>query len=287
MCLIFLKPKTAKNYLTYDRFCNALENNPHSVGIVYKDTDGKVKIERFVNPEKGKEQIYNIIKDKEEYAIHFRFATHGGVNLANCHPFIVNKDLCLMHNGVMSDFGKIDDKKSDTCNFTECFLRPYIEQEGIGIIKDKDFIADVGKVIGSYNKILLIDKDFNWSIINESSGVWKEGCWLSNSYSTESSRNYYTSYNYSNSGYGNYNYKSDYKNYYDYDYDYDYDEYGNYDCEDYNESYQNCITKQQQAKSDYYNQLFGGENKSELRKSLEENPFGEYNAETNEINSEK
>lgn len=281
MCLIFLKPKTAKNYLTYDRFCNALENNPHSIGIVYKDIDGKVKIERFVNPEKGKEQIYNIIKDKEEYAIHFRFATHGGVNLANCHPFIVNKDLCLMHNGVMSDFGKIDDKKSDTCNFTECFLRPYIEQEGIGVIKDKDFIADVGKVIGSYNKILLIDKDFNWAIINESSGVWKEGCWLSNSYSTESSRNYYTSYNYSNQyGNGGYNYNSDYKNYYNY-----YDDW--YDDYDYDDAYAaTCMTEQQKAKNDYYNKLFGNDDKSELRKSLDADPFGAYDAETGEIITE-
>lgn len=268
MCLIFLKPKTAKNYLTYERFCNALENNPHSVGVVYKDENGKVKIERFVNPAKGKDKIYDTIKDREEFAIHFRFATHSGVNLANCHPFIVNKDLCLMHNGVMSDFGKIDDTKSDTKNFTESFLRPYIEQEGIGVIKDKEFIEDVGKVIGSYNKILLIDKDFNWSIINESSGVWKEGCWLSNSYSTESSRNYYDSYYYGSSSYSNYNYDNDYKYYNDY-YEDDY--------------YNSYLEKKHEENKKKFNEVFGGKDKTELQKKLESDPYGYYDSETGEI----
>lgn len=275
MCLIFLKPKSAKNYLTYDRFCNALENNPHSVGIVYKDPESnKVKIERFVNPEKGKQQIYDIIKDKEEYAIHFRYATHGGVNLENCHPFIVNKDLCLMHNGVMSDFGKVDTSKSDTKNFTESFLRPYIEQEGIGVIKDKEFIEDVGQVIGSYNKLLLIDKDFNWSIINEKSGVWKEGCWLSNSYSTESSRNYYDSYTY-NDTCRTYDYSKDYKNYYD-----------NYYGDDYTANDQwwdNYYAQKYESNKKKYHEVFGGEGKTEIQKQLEEDPFGVYDVETGEI----
>lgn len=288
MCLIFLKPKSAKNYLTYERFCNALDNNPHSVGIVYKNPeDGKVKIERFVKPEKGKEKIYDIIKDKEEYAIHFRFATHGAVNLDNCHPFLVTKDLCLMHNGVMSEFGDIDTNKSDTRNFAESFLRPYIEQEGIEVIKDKEFIEDVGKVIGSYNKILLIDKDFNWSIINEKSGVWKEGCWMSNSYSTESSRNYYDSYNYGYS-YGStnkkYNYSKDYKSYYDRYYG-DYDPY--YD--DWYDSYYSNIEDKKDthdALEKEYNEIFG-DKKTDTRKALDQDPFGYYDTETGKVVVEK
>ena len=284
MCLIMLKPKNAKNYLTYERFCNALENNPHSVGIIYKNPeDGKVKIERFVNPEKGKEKIYDIIKDKEEYAIHFRFATHGGVNLENCHPFIVTKDLALMHNGVMSEFGDIDASKSDTRNFAESFLRPYIEQEGIGVIKDKEFIEDVGKVIGSYNKILLIDKDFNWSIINEKSGVWKEGCWLSNSYSTESSRNYYTSYNYGNSK--KYDYSKDYKNYYDRYYGYDDPYYDDY-YDDYCKNTASKTDDNHDALQKEYNEIFGKKD-SETRKALDEDPFGYYDADTGEVFAEK
>ena len=267
MCLIFLKPKNADNYLTYERFCNALENNPHSVGIVYKNDKGIVEIQRFIEPEKGKKDIYDIIKDKEEFAVHFRFTTHGGTNLYNCHPFIVNNDLCLMHNGIMNDFGHIDESKSDTRAFTEYFLRPYIEQEGIGVIKDKQFIEDVGKVVGSYNKILLIDKDFNYSIINESSGIWKEGCWLSNAHSTESSRSYYTSCK----GHTTPSYLS---NMYD---GYSYDDY--YYPQDYL-NYQQDLSYKEREKE--YNNIFNDEY---AMKKVQEDPFGYVDEFTGEIYS--
>ncbi len=194
MCLIFIKPKTAKNYLTKDRFENALTNNPHAVGVVYRD-NGKVNIQRFVKPESVKEEIWNLIKDKEEYAIHFRYATHGILNLTNTHPFVVTQGLCMMHNGVMSEFGNLNKDWSDTKNFVEYFLKPYVEEEGIGIVQDKDFKADLEKIIGSGNKLLFIDKDFNFSIINEKAGAWREGCWLSNTYSVEPPYStYYSSY---------------------------------------------------------------------------------------------
>lgn len=194
MCLIFIKPKTAKNYLTKDRFENALTNNPHAVGVVYRD-GGKVNIQRFVKPESVKEEIWNLIKDKEEYAIHFRYATHGILNLTNTHPFVVTKGLCMMHNGVMSEFGTLNKDWSDTKNFVEYFLKPYVEEEGIGVVHNKEFKEDLEKIIGSGNKLLFIDKDFNFSIINEKAGAWREGCWLSNTYSVEPPySSYYSSY---------------------------------------------------------------------------------------------
>ena len=184
MCLIFIKPKTAKNFLTYERFSNALTNNPHAVGVVYRDAEG-IAIERFVKPENYKEEIWNIIKDKEEYAIHFRYATHGILNLTNTHPFVVSKGLCMMHNGVMSNFGDLNKDWSDTKNFVEYFLKPYVDEEGIDVIKDESFKQDLEKIIGSGNKLLFIDNDFNFTIVNEKAGVWREGCWLSNEYSIE------------------------------------------------------------------------------------------------------
>lgn len=194
MCLIFIKPKTAKNFLTYERFSNALTNNPHAVGVVYRDAEG-IAIERFVKPENYKEEIWNIIKDKEEYAIHFRYATHGILNLTNTHPFVVSKGLCMMHNGVMSNFGDLNKDWSDTKNFVEYFLKPYVDEEGINVIKDESFKKDLEKIIGGGNKLLFIDNDFNFTIVNEKAGVWKEGCWLSNEYSIEPPySSYYSKY---------------------------------------------------------------------------------------------
>lgn len=184
MCLIFLKPKGVKNYLTYERFQNALKRNPHSVGIMYKK-DGKLKIKKYVRPSENKKQIYNLIKNKDEFAIHFRFATHGAIDKQNCHPFKVVDGLYLMHNGIMYEYGEMDKTKSDTRNFIELYLKPIIEEKGIEILKNKDFIDELGKYIGNGNKLLLIDKDFNHYIVNDTSGVWVDGCWASNEYSME------------------------------------------------------------------------------------------------------
>ena len=188
MCLIFLKPKGVKNYLTYERFQNALKRNPHSVGIMYKK-DGKLKIKKYVRPSENKKQIYNLIKNKDEFAIHFRFATHGAIDKQNCHPFKVVDGLYLMHNGIMYEYGEMDKTKSDTRNFIELYLKPIIEEKGIEILKNKDFIDELGKYIGNGNKLLLIDKDFNHYIVNDTSGVWVDGCWASNEYSMEERKN--------------------------------------------------------------------------------------------------
>jgi len=240
MCLIFIKPKTAKNYLTHERFINALTNNPHAVGIVYRD-NGKVNIQRFVKPEANKEEIYNIIKDKEEFAIHFRYATHGILNLTNTHPFIVTNGLCMMHNGVMSEFGNLNKDWSDTKNFVEYFLKPYVEEEGIGVVQNKDFKEDLEKVIGAGNKLLFIDKDFNFSIINENAGVWREGCWLSNSYSVEPPYStYYNTYAPKDGTAG----KSSKKSYNYYDDFYGSEDYGLYD-DDYTTYLAGSMTRQE------------------------------------------
>lgn len=222
MCLIFLKPKTAKNYLTKERFNNALTNNPHAVGIVYRN-NGKVEIQRFVKPSANKDEIYDIIKDKEEFAVHFRYATHGILNLTNTHPFIVTKGLCMMHNGVMSEFGDLNKDWSDTKNFVEYFLKPYVEEEGISVVQNPEFKADLEKVIGSGNKLLFIDENFNYSIINEKAGTWREGCWLSNTYSVEPPySSYYSTYAPKDGTAGKsltkpYDYWNDYRSYDDYD----------------------------------------------------------------------
>lgn len=51
MCLIVVKPKNSKNYLDYEKFCKALNTNPHSIGILYKK-DNKIKVKNILNQKK-------------------------------------------------------------------------------------------------------------------------------------------------------------------------------------------------------------------------------------------
>lgn len=44
-------------------------------------------------------------RPEELVVIHHRMATHGAVDKTRCHPFEVNKDVGLVHNGIMSHLG--------------------------------------------------------------------------------------------------------------------------------------------------------------------------------------
>ena len=190
MCLIFLKPRGAKNYLTYERFLNALYRNPDSIGIVYKGKKN-ITVKKYVGEtlknEDELKKIYDEINSKDEFAIHFRFATHGKIDVKNCHPYYVDKDIWLMHNGILADYGNKNSSKSDTKDFIDSYLKPYMKDKDTSIIFNKNFKKKLSEIIGYGNKLLLFDNKFNWSIINEHLGYWIDGCWLSNSYSTEPS----------------------------------------------------------------------------------------------------
>jgi len=51
--------------------------------------------------------------------IHFRWATHGDVNIMNAHPFHLGEQTYLMHNGVLHGAHFQHKKKSDTMRLAE------------------------------------------------------------------------------------------------------------------------------------------------------------------------
>lgn len=202
----------------------ALENNPHGAGIVYRDKNGNVRIDRFLHSLEKADKIFDIINKADEYAIHFRYATHGEKNIINTHPFVISKNLCVMHNGIMNEFANINKEWSDTKNFAEYYCKDLAKEYGDKIFFNREKVKELGKRIGSGNKLVFIDKDFNISIVNEDSGTWLDGCWASNTYSinVENYHNTFKSYN------KKYNYGDD-SRYYDeyiknrtYNKDYDY-----------------------------------------------------------------
>jgi hypothetical protein len=127
------------------------------------------------------------LKGEDEFAIHFRWATSGGVSKENCHPFPITEDenfmrrlkfkpkeglnLALMHNGVL---GKGEGNLSDTMVFVRDILAPvsyYLRAvEVLDLIEN---LMDTGKLM------FYIDGVFH------ATGGWVEdketGCWYSNS----------------------------------------------------------------------------------------------------------
>lgn len=220
MCLIVVKPKGSKNSLTKEMFIRAATKNPHGIGILFSDS-GKITIEKYPEPKDSLEKIYNKIADKDSYLIHFRYATHGKKDITNVHPFKVIDGLYMAHNGVLPVYPEVNKDYSDTRNFVEGELRPLFKKDGIGLLKDPDFIKYLTDTVGSYNKLVFVDSNMDFTIINENAGKWIDGCWYSNTTSIEEPKKY--SYPLDNYNY-NYNYDSyyntldDYKDYYDFKY---------------------------------------------------------------------
>jgi transcriptional regulator with XRE-family HTH domain len=97
----------------------------------------------------------------------------GEVNASNLHPFLVNKDLGFVHNGVISGLG--DAKFSDTYYFNQL-----LQQLPTNFLKNKSIVDLIAARIGR-DKLVFLDKNSTWTIINPANGHFFEGDWYSNS----------------------------------------------------------------------------------------------------------
>lgn len=176
MCIAILN-NTSKP-LTKKTLKNCWIANNDGGGLLYVE-NRELKVFKEMNNFKVLMKEYRrIIEEiKPSYIVlHFRIATHGRVNLENCHPFLVTDKLGFVHNGVITNTsvaGEFD--KSDTNVFNERILQKL----------DRDFIySDVGKeLIKEYigwSKLIFLDNEENPLIIGELKGDWDDGNWFSN-----------------------------------------------------------------------------------------------------------
>lgn len=214
---------------------NCWSANSHGAGICHAE-NGKVVIFKELKDVNKLWNYYNSLRSRHEgnILLHFRIATHGRIDEANCHPFRVSDDMAFIHNGIISETSKTGSDYSDTWHFNEDILKKM----------PKGFLRSVGvhELLAhyiDYSKLVFLDGKDSAYIINEQMGIWDGANWFSNqSYKdrTFDSKPKYksaTKYNY------NYNYG------YNYDGGY-YDSYGHdKDCElcggDYNVAYDKSI----------------------------------------------
>lgn len=94
MCVIIYKPAGVR-MPSSNVLGAAARLNPHGCGLMTADgrslhsLDARAFIDYLLGFSPG-----------DDLAIHFRFATHGSVCSANCHPFYY-RGITLMHNGVL------------------------------------------------------------------------------------------------------------------------------------------------------------------------------------------
>jgi hypothetical protein len=212
MCLIVWK-EGHKAQFTNRQFKNMISRNSDGLGIMWRETvDGveRVLVEKVLGSPKDKFKLFQKHRDKEYYAMHARFKTHGLVNLDNCHPYKILSiddgdpiDLYMMHNGTIQDVPDSDVGMSDTWHFAEYIIKP-LAKNNLDFLWNSDaFHVWLQKKI-SGSKLTLMRSDHPEGgapvlILNHGAGTMVTGCWLSNTYSTSG----YTNHNSTNYNRGN------------------------------------------------------------------------------------
>jgi len=119
MCLILYKPKSLsiKEDLARSIFERAWAGNPHGFGLaVYKGRTWAVW--KGMDRNEASSRFMQAATSKNPMVAHWRMATHGTIDVNNCHPFpLVFRDAraYLFHNGVLDIEAR--GQKSDTATF--------------------------------------------------------------------------------------------------------------------------------------------------------------------------
>jgi hypothetical protein len=181
MCLIIVKNKQGVA-LDYGVIKEAFKDNPHGWGVMWY-----VPGTAYVNTMKGfqYDELLKIVKKLESedrlMAIHFRFATAGLVNVANCHPFYVNGVGALMHNGVFNIPQDVHKDMSDTWHYARRFEKHALDcGNPAPFFRAVHAFKQMERVTGTWNKVVILTDNGEFLIENEHAGDWRGGLWYSN-----------------------------------------------------------------------------------------------------------
>lgn len=192
MCLLLTQSKSSP-ILSDAWLADFYSFNGDGVGVMFAH-HGELIIKKII-PNTAQEFIdfYRENISGRDCAFHLRMRTHGDIDLLNCHPYeILNKaqhglDLWLMHNGVLSTGNKADVSKSDTWHYIQNYLKPMLSGNP-DFAFHPSFKALIEDHIGSSNKFVIMDNEGRQTVINEGSGVYWGGLWLSNTYAWSASK---------------------------------------------------------------------------------------------------
>jgi hypothetical protein len=175
MCIIIHRPAGAAMRLSRETLQRCADRNPHGFGIMWADK-GKLMTARYM-PKERRDWIKRALLLQAQdipMVLHARWATHGAIEKANTHPFIIEQGVsALMHNGILS----IPCVKgwSDTRTFTYEVVRGLPQGwENVPTIRWMMEQATLG------SKIAVMYGDGRVTILHKRSGIEEGGIWYSN-----------------------------------------------------------------------------------------------------------
>lgn len=172
MCLLIVKPagpKLKRNWLM-----NGAESNPHGCGAAWVGDKGLRYCRGVVTAESFADLTLKRIKRKPAI-VHFRLATHGDKDDANCHPFPLIHGWMMAHNGIIS--GLDHPTKSDTAMYADIIIARLTLEPDYLDKPESEFQMSV-ECEGS--KLGFLHESGKYVIVNEEFGKWEDGVWFSN-----------------------------------------------------------------------------------------------------------
>ncbi|MWV62337.1 hypothetical protein DCO58_04770 [Helicobacter saguini] len=186
MCVAILKPKGKD--ISDKQLELGYEANSHGAGFAYSFENRLVVKKGYFDIDEFIKEIRAVQEscDNPTMIIHFRLASHGVINVQNCHPFNVSENLAVIHNGIMpqpfSTMASRNSTHSDTYYFVEKYLKALYAKDSKFFL-DSNVMVDIAKQIerkGRGNKLCFLDNAGEYSIINENLGFFENGVWFSN-----------------------------------------------------------------------------------------------------------
>jgi len=177
MCLIIYSEKA--KLPPRDWFAEAAVTNPDGIGVM--SADGIAKFLGKRKTRRAWRYVSQLAADGLPFAVHFRWATHGRVSRANCHPFeIPGTGAHLMHNGVLWTCRLANDEMSDTRIFAEDVMPGYISMTQRGA---HDYLTALNAEAAG-NRLLVMHPDGKrFDVVNRQLWTMRDGILYSNTYS--------------------------------------------------------------------------------------------------------
>lgn len=176
MCIAILQP--ADKQVDEDTLRRCWTKNPHGGGFMYSNGERMIVVKELRGADHFMRHLARhaprISASKSPVLYHFRWATHGAKDIKNCHPFLITSKLGFAHNGVFS-WIKDNEVTSDTYEFNQDILKAL----PAGFIHNPAIMELLDDYVG-WNRLVFLDVQGKYAIVNETSGEWYEGCWYSN-----------------------------------------------------------------------------------------------------------
>ena len=179
MCLAIYKPQG--NPISIDNLKHGWDNNDDGAGYCFINENNDIIIKKFMSWDAFiKEYVPDVTAygDDSPFLIHFRITSKGATNIDNCHPFKVNDDMAIIHNGTISN---IDIDKLDRRSDTKIFAEEYLANIGETLL-DNIYVFELAQGFIGYSKVCILHRERGVFILNEHLGHWndEDDCWYSN-----------------------------------------------------------------------------------------------------------